>query len=112
MFREDRFEKAKTLYNEINRKLISKGFTEKFFKNRTDRFLIGYARYSLVGLSKADISYKKRKKLANIICNDLIWEAMSNYPISKMPNKQKLVMYLIKHKMVDLLLLICKYRGR
>lgn len=109
-FREDRFEKSVILHQELLRRFKVEGYKESVYKNRVDRFLIGYARYTIVRLSKAAISYSAKLKILKRICKDNVWNSMKDYPVHEMPFKQKLVFYMIKYNMLNSLLFISKYR--
>ncbi|MCH2033314.1 MAG: glycosyltransferase [Tenacibaculum sp.] len=109
-FREDRFEKSVILHQELLRRFKVEGYKESVYKNRVDRFLIGYARYTIVRLSKAAISYSVKLKILKRICKDDVWNSMKYYPVHEMPFKQKLVFYMIKYNMLNSLLFISKYR--
>lgn len=109
-FREDRFEKSVILHQELLRRFKVEGYKESVYKNRVDRFLIGYARYTIVRLSKAAISYSAKLKILKRICNDDVWNSMKDYPVQEMPFKQKLVFYMIKYNMLNSLLFISRYR--
>lgn len=109
-FREDRFEKSVILHQELLRRFKVEGYKESVYKNRVDRFLIGYARYTIVRLSKAAISYSAKLKILKRICKDDVWNSMKDYPVHEMPFKQKLVFYMIKYNMLNSLLFISKYR--
>lgn len=109
-FREDRFEKSVILHQELLRRFNVEGYDKKVYKNRVDRFLIGYARYTIVRLSKAGISYAEKIKILKRICRDKVWDSMKDYPVQEMPFKQKIIFYLIKYNMLNSLLFISKYR--
>ena len=109
-FREDRFEKSVILHQELLRRFKVEGYKESVYKNRVDRFIIGYARYTIVRLSKAAISYSVKLKILKRIYKDDVWNSMKYYPVHEMPFKQKLVFYMIKYNMLNSLLFISKYR--
>ncbi|MCF2876609.1 MULTISPECIES: glycosyltransferase [unclassified Tenacibaculum] len=109
-FREDRFEKSVILHQELLRRFKVEGYKESVYKNRVDRFLIGYARYTIVRLSKAAINYSEKLKILKRICKDDVWNSMKDYPVQEMPFKQKLVFYMIKYNMLNSLLFISKNR--
>lgn len=109
-FRDDRFEKSLILYYELLNRFKTLEYKISFYKNRVDRFLLGYSRYTIVRLSKADISRDEKIKILKRICNNNVWESMSTYPFQIMPFKHKQIYYLTKYNMFNLLLFISKYR--
>ena len=109
-FRKDRFKKYVILYNGILQKFHSLNYKRSFFKQRVDRFFIGYVRSNIITISKANITFKEKKKLIIEICNNSIWQSLADYPYSKMPIKHQIVSFLIKNKMINLLIVISHYK--
>lgn len=98
LFREDRLKKHIILYKELIRQFDLLNYKKSVFKQRVDRFFIGYVRTNIRGISSANIPFNEKKKLINEICIDPIWACLNDYPFNKMPIKHKIIMYLIRHK--------------
>ena len=110
-FREDRFEKSVILHQELLRRFNIEGYDENVYKNRVDRFLIGYARYTIERLSKAPISYSEKKNILRKICKDNIWKSLKDYPIFEMPFQQKVFFKTMKFQMIDLIFFIVRVKS-
>lgn len=109
-FRLNRFDKYIHLKNETKKKLDSL-FGEGVYNNRVDRLFIGYTRSLLLSIDTYNITNKYKIKIINEICMNYIWEDIYNqYPINKLPFKQKLIIYLLRKKMTYFILLISKLK--
>ena len=109
-FRKDRFKKHKILYNGLLEKFHSLNYLNSFFKQRVDRFFIGYVRSDIITISKAKITFSEKRKMIKEICYDSIWQSLSDYPYNRMPLKHQFVSFLIKYKMINLLIIILNRR--
>jgi len=109
-FRADRYEKSLILYYELLNRFKILKFDASYYKNRVDRFLLGYTRYTIVRLSKADISRDEKIEILRRISNNNVWRTMNTYPFQSMPLKHRLFYYLMKYSMFNSLLFIAKYR--
>lgn len=96
-YREDRFEKIKKLYNEQIKRLESLSCLS-LAKIRADRMLISNIRMELM----IDVVALEKEKsidiIRGIIDDELVKKVISEYPINKLPLKQRIFAFLIKHK--------------
>ena len=108
--RTDRFEKSKVLHTEI----IKRGLMYKLpstFKQRADRFFIGYARSNIKNLCKSNLSFFTKRTIVLNICKDDYWNKIYNhYPIDRMPLQHKLFLLSIKFHSFILLYLFSKLK--
>jgi len=107
-FRADRLEKQKKLYHAIIQKLDNLGFPKKKYKNRLDKFFIGYIKFNLGNISNSTIAYKEKYRLVQKICSDSIWKNMEEYPINKISIKQKTIIFLIRTRSINSILFLYK----
>lgn len=108
--RTDRFEKSKVLHTEI----IKRGLKYKLpssFKQRADRFFIGYARSNIKNLCKSSLPLSTKRTIILNICKDNYWNRIYNhYPINKMPFQHKFFLLSIKFHFFALLYLLSKLK--
>lgn len=107
--RTDRFAKAVEVWMELKKRYMFQNKAE--FKQRINRFLIGYTRAAIQQICKSSTKIEKKLKLIKKICNDELWiELNKEYPVSQMPIQHRIIHYLIQQKHIFLLYLICKYK--
>lgn len=108
--RVDRFPFFKTVRQEIIRRALSYGVPEEV-KIRADRMFIGYTRHYLGQICRSDLSYRKKRDLARMICKDTIWkEIWATYPVGKMPKGHLFMMYLMKYNLFFIMNLMYKIK--
>ncbi|MDC6389770.1 glycosyltransferase [Maribacter sp. PR1] len=111
-FRADRLEKQKKLYEAILVRLNELGYDSSIYKDRIDKFFIGYIKFNLGNIARSNIGYPKKYKLVKEICSDPIWERLASYPIKEVPLKQQLILLLIRTKQARSILALYKlFRG-
>lgn len=104
-YRQDRFEASKHFYLELKKKLESIGYEEETFL-RLSRLFFVYIRMALEqeNYKVSNKSYFTNLKNIYKICNDkLVIDIINNYPIKSLGIKQKIFIYFIKHKCVNIL---------
>lgn len=107
-YRKDRFEASKYFYIELKKKLISLGYDDMTML-RLSRLFFTYIKICL-SQEKSKISNKKYKdsiKTIYEICNDsVVKDVIDNYPINKLGLKQKIFLYLVKHKYIRIIYIL------
>lgn len=104
-YRKDRFEASKFFYTEVKKKMVSLGYDESIMLRLSRMFFI----YIRMALSQETYKISNKNYISNIkniykICNDeLVTDTIKNYPIKKLGIKQKIFIYLIKYKCVNLI---------
>lgn len=110
LYKKDKFEKYLFLYNEILKKLQRDNFGNEFIVRLQRQFFVNVR----VCLRQEDTRISGnsiREAIRNIkaICkNDILQEIISEYPIYKLPWKQKLFLYLVNHKLVCIIFIFIK----
>ena len=100
----ERFYKVKKMASYI-RELYCESFDNKETLLRFKRLMLSYIRLSIMQIVNCD-----NKKMINKVCKDeFTYEIIKNYPVYKLPIKQRIFTYLIKYKMSVLLYYLCKY---
>lgn len=101
----ERFDKVKKMYL-----YIKKQYKEEIFENtetllRFKRQMISYIRLSVMQLAQSRSGGSHIKA----ICNDSFTkEVLENYPINRLPLKQRIFAYLLDRKLGKLLYIVCK----
>ncbi|MFV5693017.1 glycosyltransferase [Flavobacterium sp. LT1R49] len=105
-FRNDRFERYVTLYNEICSRLL---LTEA--DTRAKRMLIGYTRSLLFLLNDYNMTFVQKIKIISSISSNSIWNDIHiQYDYRKLPFYQKIIFILIKKRYNKLLLILTKIK--
>ena len=109
-YREDRFEKFKTYYEYIQKRILGFGFSELDLKRYDKTFLIQVRSVICLEISnQSPNSFIKKYHLVRGICNDeLVQTVVGSYPTLKMNIFQRLYVKLLKHKLVLPLMLVLK----
>ena len=108
-FKIGRFEQDKKLFKEIRRKL-SLLYNIDDFSIRVDRNFISYAR-SIVfkgntkGISKDDV----KKEIIRICSDKELEDVLTCFPYCKLPIKQAVLVFLIKYKLINLILIARRF---
>ena len=105
-FRDDSFERQKKLFYLIMDRLNAMHVDQSRYKNRLDKFFIGYIKFNLQRIAKADILHARKKQLVNEMCDDPIWDSMVTYPVKEVPLKQRIIISLIRSQSINSLLLL------
>ncbi|MDV7140116.1 glycosyltransferase [Maribacter sp. TH_r10] len=108
-FRDDSFERQKKLYYLIENRLKAMHVVPSLYKTRLDKFFIGYIKFNLNRIAKADIPYFRKRLLVREMCDDPILDAMDNFPIKEMPLKQRIIFSLIRNQSINSLLLLYRW---
>lgn len=114
-FKPEKYEGMKRLYLLLNSQL--EGVAD--YKQRTNRFFIGYVRSFLLHLFVSDYEYKK--ELISKICDDAVWNAIrKDYLASYLPMYSRVIYLLVIRKKPCMLsayyklisyIQQCRYRG-
>lgn len=102
----NRFEKIKTMYNFIKKNYAGVIFQEKETLLRFKRLMLSYIRLSVMQIAKEKSNIGLIKK---ICVDEFTKEILDQYPIKKLPLKQRVFTYLLDREYVDVLQLICKF---
>lgn len=109
-FRVDRFERTKIMYFEIKRKLEVL-YEHETVRERSDRYLIANARSNMKTIVRHKPVIGKQvmyEAMASIYNDKTFVEALSRYPIQRLPNKYALIALLMKSKCRYLLYIILR----
>lgn len=104
-YREDRFEKNKILFKEIERKCEILGLD---IPDRLDRSFIGRARQCIYSEAKYNKYLKARINIKKICKDDYLRVRLNRYDIKYLCLKQKLFLFLMKKNLICLIYIICK----
>lgn len=109
VFREDRFEKEKSLYYYLSKKLSYYGLLEQC-SNRIKRFTLDRSRRCIKGiLNNKRYSIIKKHNIVKEILNDEIFDEMfEKLEIRKFPLKYRIVANVMKYRLVFLLIILGK----
>lgn len=99
-FNKERFEKSKTLYIEIIKRLKKQNICGEL---REKRSFLGRVRRQMVDLVANTKSTEFHRELTNILNDTLVVDTLNNYPIDKMIRKYKLFFNWMKEKRIRLL---------
>lgn len=100
-----RFYKVKKMYEYIKKTYMNLIFNDEETRLRFARLMLSYIRLSVMQVGKST----KNPELIRDICNDqFAKEIVNSYPINKLPFKQKVFAYLLKHRCAFLLRAICR----
>ena len=106
VYKKDRFDKNVILYKEQLRKLKEIGIYESG-KIRVDRIFIANIRLSIMQELRNNVDKRHRiNNIKNICKNENVIKVLENYPINKLPNKQRIFCYFIKFKLAHLLYIL------
>ena len=108
-FKIGRFEQEKILFKEIRRKL-SLLYNTDDFSIRVDRNFISYARNAVFkgtpqGISKDDV----KKEIIRICSDQELQKVLMSFPYHKLPIKQAVLVFLIKYKLINLILIARRF---
>ena len=110
-YRRDRFEKVKYLYNHIENIIEKNNYTTDIDLRKKKSFFINVR--MCINQERRRVSKKNNKEsLLSIsnICNDpLTINAIKEYPINDLGFKQKVFIFLIKHKNIRTLLFLANH---
>ncbi|MDO4978961.1 MAG: glycosyltransferase family 2 protein [Candidatus Saccharibacteria bacterium] len=99
-YRRDRFEKVLILYDELKTRFESFGMTDDV-QLRLDKMFLIYLRMC-IAQEKRSVSKKKIQDSVNrvksILCDQVVQEIVGDFPVSKMGVKQRLFVFLMKHR--------------
>lgn len=100
--RKDRFEKYITLREELINRYYPK---EVFWRERINRFFIGYVRQAIGAIFKSNkLTELDKYKWVKDICKHPIWKYLhQEYPVTKMPIAHRVIFYLIYREHILLL---------
>lgn len=108
-FKIGKFEQEKKLFKEIRRKL-SLLYSTDDFSIRVDRNFIGFVRNAVFRGTTKDISKDDVKKEIICICSDKeLIGILGRFPYYKLPIKQVALVFLIKFKLINLILIARKF---
>ena len=108
----DRYERNKILYNKEIELLEQYKMTERG-KKRAQRTFLGNTRVCLKQICKYEkFTVREKTDKINEICNDeLVKMVLSEYPWKKNPIKQRMVSFMMKHKLSFWIYVVCRYFG-
>lgn len=104
-YKEDRFEKNKILFEEIERR---GEILELDISERLDRSFIGRARQCIYSEVKYNKYLKARNNIKKICNDDYLRTRLNRYDIKYLSLKQKLFLLLMKKKFICWMYIICK----
>lgn len=111
-YRKDRIPKSITLYEHLKGMLVNVNIDNKeVWDERLMKFLYGYFKFSMYSNIKA-VSTSDKKQLRKdfeLCCNyfnDISF--YSTYPINRIPIKQRLILFLFRHKMFYMFYVLIK----
>ena len=110
-YREDRFEKELYMYDAIEQRLINKGYTEKDYRNRLDRYFQLKLRACIAQQAHfiKQKGYCQMRARTTAILNDRkVGSFVSRFPYKQLDFKHKVFFLLVKFKMIDILLWVLK----
>lgn len=109
VFREDRFEKEKSLYYYLRKKLSYYGLLEQC-SNRIKRFTLDRGRRCIKGIlnNKNYSTIKKYNTVREILNDEIFEEIFMGLEIKKIPFKYRMVTYVMKYHLVFLLVILGK----
>lgn len=106
--RLDRFGFFKTIREELVRRTSAMGFPQEV-NERIDRMFLRYVRHDIGKVLLSDNPLRERYMVAKYSMADSVTqEVLSTFPLSKLTRKQRLIMFLIKHKCVLLMTFLFK----
>lgn len=113
-YKKDRFEKSLAFLNQVEQK-FEKSLTKDIYSIYTHRFWQAMCRVlcsqEIMYAEDNNIKYSELKKRLEMICtHPLTTEALKNYPIFKLPLKQGVFAFGVKHRLYLLLKLLVKFR--
>lgn len=101
-----RYNKVKYMYKYIKENYSEAIFNDSQILLRFKRLMLSYIRLSIMQVAKVS----NGKDLIKHICKDeFTLEILKDYPIAKLPFKQKIIAFLIRHKMIMSIRMICKF---
>lgn len=99
-YKEDRFEKYKILYN-YERELIKNFENNYLYEQRITSMFLANIRVTLMQEARfcsLNKEHSKKKSISNIINDETTQKAISSYNWKKLPGKQRVFCFFIKHK--------------
>lgn len=101
-YRKDRILKSIALYEHLNDRLVIAASRNKMeWRERLMKLLYGYFRFSMYSnIKSSSMSNIRDLKQDFFLCNNYLKDISfyKVYPISKMPLKQRLILFLFRHK--------------
>lgn len=103
-YRGDRFEMDRRLYQELERRCTALGLDAQ---DRLDRSFLGRARQCLYAEVRCQPWRVARTNMRRICSDGFLTERVRRYPMRRYPPKLRLLAFLMEHRAVDLLYVIC-----
>lgn len=109
MYKEDRFDKAIIMRNEL---LVRYGEPTKEFRLRVDRMFIGFVRSAIRQIcSVKGKTIKYKYNLIKKICDNSLWKEISDtYPVSVMPFQHRIYLIAIQKKWINLIYILTQLK--
>lgn len=112
-YNPNRFEKEKILYLEINNRIteinIEQEKKEEAYLREKRSFLMRTRNCIKAEIKNKTLKDKKKRERIKMILEDnVVREVLAKYPINKMPKKDKILNFLLKHKMINTLYWVYK----
>jgi glycosyltransferase involved in cell wall biosynthesis len=108
----DKLPKFEILYDELRVRYISTMLVPETYKNRVDRFIIGYLRsYMKTIVSLKELPFSRKIALLKSISNSHVWKPIfSRYPIRTMPLSHRIILEFTRYRFaLGLYLLFVSY---